>query len=109
MKRVIILSALLTGLAVVTVQAEDAKALYDKDCKKCHGADGKGDTVMGKKNGSKDYTDAKVQAAMKDEDAIKAMKQGVKDKDGKVVMKPSEGITDEQMKALVAYMRSFKK
>ena len=109
MKRVLILSALLTGLAVVTVQAEDAKALYDKDCKKCHGADGKGDTMMGKKNGCKDYTDAKVQAAMKDEDAIKAMKQGVKDKDGKVVMKPSEGLTDEQMKALVAYMRTFKK
>lgn len=108
MKKLLILSALAAGLAVVTAQAEDAKALYEKDCKKCHGADGKGDTMMGKKNGCKDYTDPKVQDALKDEDAIKAMKEGVK-KDGKVVMKPSEGLTDEQIKALVAYMRSFKK
>ena len=109
MKKLIILSALVSGLAALTVQAEDAKALYDKDCKKCHGADGKGDTMMGKKSGCKDYTDPKVQAALKDEDAIKAVKEGVKDKDCKVLMKPSEGLTDDQIKALVAYMRTFKK
>jgi cytochrome c553 len=109
MKKLLILSALAAGLAVVTVQAEDAKALYEKDCKKCHGADGKGETTMGKKSGCKDYTDAKVQAALKDEAATKAMKEGVKDKDGKVVMKPFEDLTDDQIKALVAYMRSFKK
>ena len=109
MKKLLILSALAAGLAVVTVQAEDAKALYEKDCKKCHGADGKGETTMGKKSGCKDYTDAKVQAALKDEAATKAMKEGVKDKDGKVVMKPFEDLTDDQVKALVAYMRSFKK
>jgi cytochrome c553 len=108
MKKLIILSALVAGLAAITVQAQDAKALYEKDCKKCHGADGKGDTMMGKKSGCKDYTDAKVQAALKDDAAIKAIKEGVK-KDDKVVMKPSEGLTDDQVKALVAYMRTFKK
>jgi len=50
-----------------------------------------------------------VQAAMKDEEMAKAIKEGVKDKDGKVVMKPAEGISDEEVKGLVALVRGFKK
>jgi hypothetical protein len=64
---------------------------------------------MGKKMGAKDYTDPKVQDALKDEAAIKATKEGFKDKEGKVLMKPAEGMTDEDIKAVVAYMRTFKK
>ena len=41
--------------------------------------------------------------------AIKAIKEGFKDKDGKQVMKPAEGVTDDDAKAVVAYMRTFKK
>jgi cytochrome c553 len=91
------------------VRAADAKALYEKDCAKCHGADGKGETKMGKKLGAKDYTDPKVQAELKDDAAFKAIKEGLKDKDGKVLMKPAEGTSDDDIKALVAYMRSLKK
>jgi cytochrome c1 len=102
------------GLLVATalstkVFGADAKAGFEKDCAKCHGADGKGDTKMGKKVGVKDYTDAKVQTELKDDAAVKAIKEGVKDKEGKVLMKPLEGATDDEVKALVAYMRSFKK
>jgi cytochrome c1 len=50
-----------------------------------------------------------VQAELKDDAAIKAIKEGYKDKDGKQVMKPSEGLSDDETKALVAYMRTFKK
>ena len=89
--------------------AADAKAQYEQDCAKCHGADGKGETKMGKKLGAKDYTDAKVQAELKDEAGIKAIKEGLKDKEGKPLMKPTEGISDADAKALVAYMRTFKK
>ena len=64
---------------------------------------------MGKKLGAKDYSDAKVQAELKDDAALKAIKEGLKDKDGKVVMKPTEGISDDDAKALVTYMRGFKK
>jgi cytochrome c551/c552 len=64
---------------------------------------------MGQKLGCKDYTDAKVQAEMKDEAATKAIKEGLKDKDGKVLMKPSEGVSDSDVKAMIAHMRSFKK
>ncbi len=106
-----ILPLLVASLAITawSASAGDAKALYEKDCAKCHGADGKGETKMGKKLGAKDYTDPKVQAELKDDAAIKAIKDGVKDKEGKQVMKPAEGISDDDAKALVAYMRSFKK
>ncbi len=109
MKKILTISmALLAGMAL-TAGAADAKALYEKDCAKCHGADGKGDTKMGKKMNAKDYTDPKVQDEMKDEAAFKAIKEGLKDKEGKVLMKPAEGTGDEDIKGLVAYMRKFKK
>ena len=86
----------------------DAKAIYEQQCAKCHGADGKGDTKMGKKAGAKDYTDPKIQAEMKDDKAFKSIKEGLKDGD-KILMKPAEKVTDEEIKALIAYMRTFKK
>ena len=78
-------------------------------CAKCHGADGKGDTKIGQKLGVKDFTDAKVQAEMKDDAAFKAIKEGVKDKDDKTLMKPAEDLSDGDIKGLVAYIRTFKK
>ncbi len=109
MKKVLTLAIAVLGMAALSASAADAKATYEKDCAKCHGADGKGETKMGKKSGCKDYTDAKVQAELKDDAAIKAIKDGYKDKEGKVVMKPAEGLSDEEIKGLVAYMRTFKK
>ena len=109
MKRLIVITALLSVFAVASASAADGKELYEKDCGKCHGADGKGQTKMGQKLGAKDYTDAKVQDAVKDEDMAKAVKEGFKDKEGKVLMKPTEGLSDDDIKAVVKYMRSFKK
>jgi len=109
MKKLIPLTIALLAIPALSLCAADGKAMYEKDCAKCHGADGKGDTKMGKKSGAKDYTDAKVQDELKDDAAIKAIKEGLKDKEGKVVMKPAEGLSDEDIKALVAYMRTFKK
>ena len=103
------LLAVLFALPTFAACADDAKALYEKDCTKCHGADGKGDTKMGKKLGAKDYTDPKVQAALTDEAAFKATKDGLKDKEGKVLMKPAEATSDDDIKSLIAYMRTFKK
>ena len=108
MRTIITLSLAILACSVLSTRAADAKAAYDKDCAKCHGADGKGDTKMGKKLGAKDYTDAKVQSEMKDEQAFKAIKEGMKD-NGKTLMKPAEGLSDGDIKGLVAYMRSFKK
>ena len=97
------------AMAAWSARAADAKTLYTDGCAKCHGADGKGATKMGQKVGCKDYTDPKVQADLTDAKAAKAIKDGLKDKDDKVVMKPAEGLSDDDIKGLVAYMRAFKK
>ena len=108
MKKLIVFSVALLIAGAVSVRAADAKENWDKNCKKCHGEDGKGKTKMGEKAGVKDYTDAKVQEAMKDEAMTKAIKEGVKDGD-KVRMKAAEGLSDEEIKAMVAYVRTLKK
>jgi len=108
MKKILTLSIAIMAVSALSASAADAKETYEKDCAKCHGKDGKGKTKMGEKYNAKDYTDAKVQEELKDDAAIKAIKEGYKDKDGKQVMKPSEGLSDEEIKGLVAYMRKFK-
>ena len=80
-----------------------------ESCAKCHGAAGKGDTKMGKKLGIRDLTDPQVQAKFTDEQACKAIKEGVKDESGKTTMKAVEGLSDEDVEALVAYVRTLKK
>lgn len=109
MKKLLILGCTLLAMTALTASAAGAKENYEKDCAKCHGKDGKGDTKMGQKLGAKDYTDPKVQDALTDDTAFKATKEGLKDKDGKVLMKPSEGLSDDDIKAVIAYMRTFKK
>jgi len=99
--------ALLLGGAI-SLRAADAKVTYEKDCAKCHGKDGTGKTKMGEKLGVKDYTDAKVQDAIKDEDMIKVIKEGKKDGDT-TKMKAFSDLSDDEVKALVAYIRGFKK
>ena len=108
MKKLIAISIVLAATAS-WLHAADAKTLYEEKCAKCHGSDGKGDTKLGKKMGAKDYTDPKVQAELKDEAAFKAIKEGFKAKDGTVLMKPTEGVTDADINGLVAHMRTFKK
>jgi cytochrome c6 len=108
MKKTLLLAAFCVITAVATTQAADVKAIWDKDCAKCHGADGKGDTKMGKKLEVKDYTDAKVQAAMTDDEMVKIIKQGKKEGD-KTKMKAFADLSDADVKALVAHVRSMKK
>lgn len=104
-----IAAALFTGVACGTLQAADGQELWGKNCASCHGADGKGETKMGKKAGVKDYTDAKNQAEVTDEKFLKAVKEGVKDGDKNVMKSYAEKVNDEETKALLAYFRTLKK
>ena len=109
MKKVILFAAMFGLAAALSAKAADAKENYDSLCAKCHGAEGKGDTKMGQKLGCKDFTDAKVQADMKDDAAAKAISEGLKSDDGKTLMKPFDSLSADEVKALVAYVRGLKK
>jgi mono/diheme cytochrome c family protein len=87
--------------------AADVKQIYEDECAKCHGSDGKGNTKMGKKLGAKDYTDPKNQAELKVDKALKSLKEGLKEGD-KTLMKPFE-LPESDLKALIEYMKTFTK
>jgi len=108
MKKIIMLAAVFGFTAALTASAADAKANWDSLCAKCHGADGKGQTKIGQMLKIKDLTDPKVQADIKDDAAFKAIKEGLKSDDGKTLMKPFDTLSDDDIKALVAYVRTLK-
>ena len=90
-------------------QAADAPANWTKHCASCHGKDGKGETKAGRMAGVKDQTDAKYQAGLKDDAMFAAIKDGLKE-GAKEKMKPfKDKLSDDEIKALVAHVRSLKK
>jgi len=109
MKKIILFAGIIGFAAALTASAADPKDNWTASCARCHGADGKGQTNMGKRLNCKDYTDASVQAALTDDAAFKAIKEGFKTSDGKTVMRPAANLSDDDIKGLVAYMRAFKK
>jgi len=109
MKRIILLASVFGFAAALAASAAEPKEIWTASCARCHGADGKGQTNIGRRLGAKDYTDAAVQAALTDDAAFKAIKEGYTDKDGKTAMKPAQNLSDSDIKGLVAYLRTFKK
>jgi cytochrome c553 len=110
MKQLIICGTAMMIAGAVSVYAADAKANWTRHCAKCHGEDGKGQNVMGKKLGVKDFTDAKVQEAIKDDAMLKAVKEGMKDKNGKVVMKGfADALSEDEIKEMAKHIRGFRK
>lgn len=100
---------LVLALTAVLAFAAPAAENWENSCASCHGADGRGQTKQGKKLKLRDYTDAKVQAEMKDEEMVKAILDGVTE-NGKERMKGyKDELSPEDAKALVEYIRSLKK
>ncbi len=96
-------------IATAISQAAPASENWENLCQKCHGADGKAQTKTGKKLQVRDYTDAKVQAELKDDEMAKAIADGVLDKAGKERMKAyKDEISAQEITDLVAYIRKFK-
>ena len=109
MKVIVTLIVSLFAASAVSLRAADAKANWDANCAQCHGKTGNADTKMGKTLNAKDLTDSKVQAAFTDAKATESIKNGVKE-NGKTTMKAFGGkLTDDEIKALVAYVRTLKK
>lgn len=108
-----ILSLTLMASAVRAAEgdlAEKTVANWTKECQSCHGKDGKGRTKAGRKAGVKDFTDLEYQKKLTDEQMFKQIKMGMKDEDGKEKMKAyGDKLKDEEIKALVAYVRKFAK
>ena len=98
----IMIASLMLLTSVCAYAQDDAAATYKSKCQVCHGPDGKGDTAMGKKLGIKDFHSPEV-VKMSDTQLFEITKKG-KDKmpayDGK--------LTDDQIKALIKYVRSLK-
>jgi mono/diheme cytochrome c family protein len=81
--------------------AADPAALWAQHCASCHGKDGSGSTTMGKKLAVKDYSKSQ---SFSDAEATNVIKNG------KGKMKAyKDKLSDADVKALVAYVRSLKK
>jgi mono/diheme cytochrome c family protein len=103
-----IVGAILITLSTLSYAA-DAKANWQANCVPCHGPSGNAGTTMGKLLNAKDLTDSKAQASFTDAQAMDAIKNGLK-QNGKTTMTPFGGrLSDDEIKALVAYVRSLKK
>src|ERR1700726_5287253 len=107
MKVIVTIIVSLFAASAVSLRAADAKANWDANCAQCHGKSGNADTKMGKQLNAKDLTDPKVQAAFTDAKATQSITEGVKE-NGKTTMKAFGGkLTDEEVKALVVYVRTL--
>lgn len=107
--RLVTLGVALAGAATLG-RAATASENWENHCASCHGADGKAQTKQGKKLKIRDYTDAAVQAELKDPDMLKAILEGVKE-NGKERMKAfKEELEkpDDEAKALVEFVRKLK-
>lgn len=105
-----IAAAILVLTGAATFAADPPPDTWTKNCASCHGADGVGHTKAGKKLGAKDMTDAAYQKKFTDDQAFKAVKEGYKDDSGADKMKPfSDTLSDADIKALVAYVRTLAK
>jgi len=81
--------------------AQDAAGLFKTKCAACHGADGTG-SAMGKKMGAHDFTTAEVQG-MSDAQLTDTITNG------KNKMPKYGSLPPDQIKGLVAYIRTLKK
>jgi mono/diheme cytochrome c family protein len=96
-------AGMLTGVGLLSTPAKadvaSAEAMYKAKCAACHGADGKGKEAMK----TKDFGSADVQN-MSDADLSALITKGKPPK-----MPAYKSMTPEQVKDMIAFIRSFKK
>lgn len=103
----ILLAVSLPALAA-GLRANPTAELWADQCASCHGEDGKAQTKQGKKLKIRDYSSPAVQAELKDDEMLKAILEGVTE-NGKERMKGyKDDISEDEAKALVAFIRTLK-
>jgi cytochrome c6 len=99
-QKIFFFATIILASAGISVAA-DAAANWNRLCASCHGKDGSGNTAMGKKLAVKDYS---KNQGFSDAEATNVIKNG------KGKMKGyKDKLSDADVKALVAYVRSLKK
>lgn len=107
MKTIFPSKILVLALVVACIPASfvrgDAAALWTANCASCHGKDGKGNTMMGRKLKLDDLTTLNVSDAQ----ATDAIKNGIT-KNGNTMKAYGGKLSDADIKSLVAYLHTLK-
>jgi len=89
--------------AAIAADADSGKALYEKSCAGCHGADGKGNEKMAKLLGDKGLNIVGSETKKKtDEQLLKIIAEGA----GKM---PASKLNKDEQKQALGYVRSLAK
>ena len=83
-------------LAPAQVLAADGADLYSKNCRRCHGAEGKSDTTMGAR------LEIPPVAGQKAADVVEVVKAGGRRHD-----RPNENLSDEELEAIGALIEGL--
>jgi mono/diheme cytochrome c family protein len=83
----------------------DAKTTFDAQCAKCHGKDGRAHTMRGRLSHARDMTNASWQNDVTDERLFNSINKGK----GKKMPAFGKKLSEDQIDALVRYVRQFKR
>jgi mono/diheme cytochrome c family protein len=82
----------------------DASKLFNDNCTRCHGKDGRAKTFHGRMVGARNLTDAKWQGSVTDDRIVAAIKKGPG-----AMPSFEKKFTQEQIASLVPYVRQLKR
>jgi mono/diheme cytochrome c family protein len=104
-------AACIAGLGAGDASAQDAKAIYAKECAKCHGNAGAGDGPQGQKLKDKpsDWTKGAGLEGMDDAKIALSIKKGGGAVGKSKAMPAYPKLSDADVNALVAHVKSLKK
>jgi mono/diheme cytochrome c family protein len=92
-----------TSVDFTTAAAPDAASLFNSQCAKCHGRDGRAKTARGRKTHTRDITGADWHNDVSDERIFNSISRG------KGKMPAFKKLSDAQIDSLVSYVRRLRK